>query len=119
MTSVLIKAGHLFDGQNDTTLADGFVGVQGATITSVGRQAELGSSGQENFSEVIDLGPDACLLPGLINMHTHMSFSGGTTVFKDATSDTDPVKMLRIADNRPKVLKRCLEQCVAEDAGQH
>ena len=99
MTSLLIKAGHLFDGRSKSTLDDAFVGIDGDRITAVGRQADLTGSGEENYARTIDLGADAGLLPGLINMHTHMSFSGGRTVFTDATSDSDAVKMLRIADN--------------------
>ena len=99
MTSLLIKAGHLFAGCSQSTIENAFVGVEGNRITAVGRQADLTGSSEESYAKIIDLGDDTCLLPGLINMHTHMSFSGGRTVFMDATTDNDAVMLLRIADN--------------------
>ena len=99
MTTILIKAGHLFDGTEDAGLGPGFVAVRGDRIDAIGPQSELDSSGESNFDHVLDLGADSCLLPGLINMHTHMSFSGGANVFHDAISDSDPIKMTRIAEN--------------------
>jgi imidazolonepropionase-like amidohydrolase len=98
MTTLLIKAARLYDGIDPSTRSNAFVAMEGGRITAIGGVAELGSTGEDSYAEVLDLG-DATLLPGLINMHTHMSFSGGGTVFHDATHDGDHVKMLRIVEN--------------------
>ncbi len=99
MADMLIKAGRLFDGVSDATRERAFVAVQGGKIAAVGEQSELGATGEANYGEVFDLGDHVTLMPGLINMHTHMSFSGGGTVFHDATHDTDMVRTIRIVEN--------------------
>lgn len=99
MSTMLIKAGGVYDGESVIIESAAFVGTDGNRITAVGTQAELGASGAGNYRRVVDLGPDVWLMPGLINMHTHISFSGDREVFANATSDSDPVKMLRIGKN--------------------
>lgn len=96
---ILIKTPRLYDGVSPTTQHNAFIALRGGHISAIGQQAELGASAAENYAKIIDLGDDATLLPGLINMHTHMSFSGTDTVFHDATKDSDPIKMLRISQN--------------------
>ena len=76
MEEVLIKVARLYDGVSSGITRDAFVTVCGNKISAIGKQTELGISAPENYTRVIDLGDDATLLPGLINMHTHMSFSG-------------------------------------------
>ena len=99
MATILIKAARLYDGISSELQHNAFVAVQGQQISALGNQAELGTTSADNYSQIIDLGDNATLLPGLINMHTHMSFSGGDTVYFDATHDSDPLRMLRIAQN--------------------
>ena len=99
MDDTLIRAARLFDGESDACREQAFVTTQGEHITGVGSQSELGSDAASRFRQIIDLDDSATLLPGLINMHTHMSFSGGDNVYHDAVHDTDPVRMLRIANN--------------------
>lgn len=96
---MLIKAGRLFDGVAEATRERAFVAVQDGKIAAVGAQSELGATGEANYGEVIDLGDTVTLMPGLINMHTHMSFSGSGTVFHEATQDTDALRMIRIVEN--------------------
>jgi imidazolonepropionase-like amidohydrolase len=99
MTETLIRAGRLFDGDADNCRERMFVATDGDHITALGSQNELGGDLGTRFAQVIDLGDEATLLPGLINMHTHMSFSGGNNVFHDAVHDSDPVRMIRITEN--------------------
>jgi imidazolonepropionase-like amidohydrolase len=66
----------------DRVLEHAYVVVDGHTITAVGPQTELADS-VEGFAQVCDLGTEATVLPGLINMHTHMSFSSGESIFDD------------------------------------
>ena len=76
MGPLLIKAGRVFDGTSERTLERAYVIIEQETIQAVGLQTELAGR-REQFAQEIDLGPQATLLPGLINMHTHMSFSAG------------------------------------------
>jgi imidazolonepropionase-like amidohydrolase len=99
MQQILIKAGRLYDGVARTPRRHAFVIVDGDRISAVGDQSGLSPSGEANYARIIDLGDDVTLMPGLINMHTHMSFSGANTVFHDATHDSDPLRMIRIVEN--------------------
>lgn len=99
MQEILIKAARVYDGISPAVQNNAFVAIRGTQISALGRQSDLGASAVENYAQIIDLGDDATLMPGLINMHTHMSFSGAGTVFHDATQDTDPIRMIRISEN--------------------
>ncbi len=67
--AVGLRARYLFPG-DQSPLADGFVVFDGATIGALGRYPTDVAAG-ENF---VDLG-SAVILPGLINVHTHLEFS--------------------------------------------
>jgi imidazolonepropionase-like amidohydrolase len=98
MGPIVIKAGRLFDGRADAVLERAYVMISGDVITAVGAQSELGSyMGQ--FEQEIDLGPEVTLLPGLINMHTHMSFSSGEHIFADHQRESYELKLIRSVEN--------------------
>src|SRR5437899_13031194 len=98
MGAVLIKAGRVYDGVAERALEHAYVVVDGHTITAVGPQADLeGSAGR--FAQVLDLGAEATLLPGLINMHTHMSFSAGESIFDDHQRESYETKLIRSVEN--------------------
>src|SRR5258705_3968122 len=67
---VVIRAGHLLEVKTGNTLNGQAVVIEGDKIVSVGPAADLKSS---SGTEVIDL-PNATVLPGLIDAHTHLTF---------------------------------------------
>jgi len=67
---VVIRAGHLLDVKTGNTLSGQAILIEGDKIVSVGPAADLKSS---LGTEVIDL-PNATVLPGLIDAHTHLTF---------------------------------------------
>jgi imidazolonepropionase-like amidohydrolase len=89
-------AARLFDGTGAAEINDAFVQIDDSTgtIANVGKRAELGSAA----SAARDLG-DATVLPGLINMHTHLTLSGRMQVFQDALNDTYEVKLMRAVEH--------------------
>jgi imidazolonepropionase-like amidohydrolase len=98
MGPLLIKAGRVFDGVAARALEHAYVIVEGDTIAAVGPQAELaGSAGR--FAQEIDLGAEATVLPGLINMHTHMSFSAGAEILHDHQQESYETKLIRAVEN--------------------
>ena len=104
MGSIVIKAGRVFDGRMDRALEHAYVIINGDAITAVGRQVELdGSAGQ--FAQEIDLGSEVTLLPGLINMHTHMSFSTSENVFLDHQTESYEIKLIRSVENLKMALR--------------
>jgi imidazolonepropionase-like amidohydrolase len=68
-TIVVIHAGHLLDVKTGKTLANQTIVIEGDKINSVGSDAQLPAG-----ATVIDL-PNATVLPGLIDAHTHITMT--------------------------------------------
>lgn len=66
--TVVIHAGHLLDVKTGKTLANQTIVIQGEKIASVGADAQVPAG-----ANVIEL-PNATVLPGLIDAHTHITF---------------------------------------------
>ncbi|MCO5176611.1 MAG: amidohydrolase family protein [Thermomicrobiales bacterium] len=92
VTTLLAKT--VFDATGDEFVTDGFVQIEDGTIKAVGRREDLGSAA----SGARDLG-DATILPGLVNMHTHLTLSGSRQCLQDALYDTYEVKMMRAVEH--------------------
>jgi imidazolonepropionase-like amidohydrolase len=86
VAGTIFRTARLWDGVASSAIVDGFLRVDGETITAVGRWADLTASNAptDRFDDatVIDCG-DTTLLPGLVNSHVHMTLSGSTTVLED------------------------------------
>jgi imidazolonepropionase-like amidohydrolase len=67
--AVVIKAGRLLDVKTGKTLTNQTIVIQGDRIASVGGNAQAPAA-----ATVIDL-PNATVLPGLIDAHTHITFN--------------------------------------------
>ncbi|MER5600945.1 amidohydrolase family protein [Streptomyces sp. NPDC002265] len=93
MNSSAIHAGSMFDGFSLSGPAT--VHVSGGRILRVDRTGALPADG----TEVIDLGPSACLLPGLIDTHVHLAFDAGPDPVTSlaSTSDSDLLAHMRAA----------------------
>lgn len=87
-------AAHLVDGSGGPGLRNAFVQIENGAITNVGQRSDLGSTA----ANARDLG-DATLLPGLINMHTHLTLSGTMQVLREALHDSYEVKMMRAVEH--------------------
>ena len=70
---VAIRAGRLIDGKSDSAIANALILIEGDKIVSVTR----GGSAPAGV-EVIDLS-DATVLPGLMDIHTHVLLQGDVT----------------------------------------
>jgi imidazolonepropionase-like amidohydrolase len=87
-------AARLFDGTGANEIPDAFLRAEDGKIKDVGRREDLGSAA----ANAHDLG-DATLLPGLVNMHTHLTCSMSATTLHDAIHDSYEVKMMRAVEN--------------------
>jgi len=101
-SSVLIQAARLFDGSNGATQPDQAVWVTDGRITAVGPAAALRQQAPPDIA-VIDLG-DACLAPGLIDSHTHLSLAGDGRPYAAMVSESDELMALIGAMNLRKHL---------------
>jgi imidazolonepropionase-like amidohydrolase len=94
MTVTTLTAARLFDGTGADPIRNAFLRVEDGRIKDVGRKEELGSA----VAGARDLG-DATLLPGLVNMHTHLTCSAGLAVLHDALNDSFETKLMRAVEN--------------------
>jgi len=69
---MLIRAGQVIDAISDKPIGHGAVLIENGRITAVGRAADIG---QPDGVDTIDA-PSATLMPGLIDSHVHLAYSG-------------------------------------------
>lgn len=94
----LLRVGRLFDGTGSPARERMAVLLNGAQIQAVGPQHELGVPAGAR-ADVLDF-PQATLLPGLMDCHTHTNMPGNGRRGEDVhLNDTDDVRLLRSAHN--------------------
>ena len=95
----VIFPGKLIDGVSGTAQEGMAVGISEGRILWVGRRGDVEGSHSEAPREVLDY-PDAALLPGLFDLHTHTNMPGdGRTGEEVHFDDSDDIRLLRSARN--------------------
>jgi imidazolonepropionase-like amidohydrolase len=99
----LILAGRLADGLGGASKANQAVLIRGDIIEDVGDREKIQKEAPPD-AEIIELG-EACLTPGLIDGHTHLSLAGDGRSYIEMFSDTDEMMVLTGALNLRKHLE--------------
>ncbi len=95
----VILPGKLIDGVRDTPQDGMAVGFSGGRILWIGKRGEIENSQGDTPREILEF-PNATLLPGLFDLHTHTNMPGdGRTGEEADRDDTDGVRLLRSASN--------------------
>lgn len=94
LTAQTYVAARVFDATGAPVIEQGFVQVEDGHIARVGKASDLGSAA----SSATDLG-DVTLLPGLVNTHTHLTFSADADVLENALHDSHEMKVIRAVKN--------------------
>ena len=95
--TVQIRAARLVDGINTSSKTDQAILVTNGWIDAVGHQEEIAKQTPPD-AQIIDLGA-ACLAPGLIDGHTHLSLAGDGRNYVQMFSETDEMMVLTGAMN--------------------
>src|SRR3990172_2423140 len=88
----LIRCGGLADGRGGPLVRDAAVLVREGLIARAGPAAEVARALPPG-AETIELG-DLCLIPGLVDAHTHTSLSGDGRSYAEQFSDSDELMVL-------------------------
>ena len=96
--ATVIHVKGLIDGSTAQVLGDAIVIVEGSKIKTVGSRNKIQVPvGPE--VRMLDF-PDGYLLPGLVDVHTHLMFGTGTSTYEEVMErDTDEIMLLRAAKN--------------------
>lgn len=94
----IVRAGVLVDGSGTPPVADAAVWISGDRVHRVGPAAEIMAQAPPT-AEHTDLGDDACLAPGLIDGHTHLSLAGDGRPYSEMFTETDEMMVLTGALN--------------------
>ena len=92
----VLRANRMVDVVGGRVLPNAMVVVEGERIVSVGGRPPADA-------EVLDLG-DVTLLPGLIDLHTHLAFELDASSFQRAVTDTDADAALRATASARRTL---------------
>ncbi len=101
----ILKAARLIDGRGGPPLAPAMVAIEGDRIAAVGTSLPIPTG-----ARVIDLG-GATLLPGLIDLHTHMTDRFGVHWEEALTTTTPPEAALWGAKNAHDTLMAGFTTC--------
>jgi imidazolonepropionase-like amidohydrolase len=102
---VVVKAARLVDGRGGAPLAPAMVRVEGDRIAEVGSRVAIPAG-----ARVIDLG-EATLLPGLIDLHTHLTDKPGVHWEQALVSTTPGQAALWGAANARETLRAGFTTC--------
>lgn len=89
----LIKADRLIDGTGAAPLANGALVIEDKRVSVVTTQDLLGSAGQGEW-ETIEV-PGGTILPGFVQVHSHIHCSGDADVYRQVTTESDHVLLMR------------------------
>lgn len=94
----VIKAGRLVDGQGAVARTNVMIVVQGNKITAVGDKADIPQG-----AVVLDLS-DKTVLPGFIDVHTHIMLDGADDYGADLYKNSIPFRSIRAVANVRRAL---------------
>ena len=95
----IILPGKFIDGVRNAPQEGMAVAISGGSILWIGRRGELENSRSDAPREILEF-PDATLLPGLFDCHTHTNMPGDARTGEEVDrDDSDDVRLLRSARN--------------------
>ena len=100
---VVLRAPRLIDGLGNPAVENAALVIVGGKIVAAGAASTIDVPTGDGV--VIHDYPDCTLLPGLIDSHTHLTFSANDSALEDAIGDSDEAMTLRAAANAQAELR--------------
>ena len=94
MNQILIKGGALIDGEKDDVIKNGSILIKEGIIQEISTKAVSTSS----KTEIIDA-TGCTVLPGLIDCHVHLTWSGGPDPVAEVKGEPDSLLAIRALEN--------------------
>ncbi len=111
-----VHAGRTIDGLSDEPLTEVVVVVENERIAAIETASVLPALRRDNV-EIVEAG-NTTLLPGLIDGHVHLNFSGSVDPLRDYLADSDEELLLRAVTNAQTALRAgitTLRDCGSKD----
>jgi len=89
----ILKAGLTIDGINNSPLKNQAIVIENSTISKICHQDELTHEDTENSDLIED--PDGVIMPGFIEMHSHIHCSAETNAYHHATTESNEILLTR------------------------
>ncbi len=99
----LIKADHVFSGKGDDPVEQGAVLLEGNKIRAVGPAHQV--SAPEGSDVMVHEYPGATIMPGLVDVHTHLNYPGDGTHTNDVMSEDDDILLMQSIANARQYLR--------------
>jgi len=103
-TTTVITADRLFDGTGRAPIERGVVVITGDEITAVGRQGDV-EAPSDPAVQTIHLEGDTTVLPGLVDVHTHLMMPGDATPYQTFMRHSDGILVMQAAANARRALR--------------
>ena len=94
----VVLPGKLIDGVNGKSQEGMAVAFQDGLVSWVGPRGELDNARDHGSTSTLEY-PDATLLPGLFDCHTHTNMPGDGRTGEEGDRDSDEIRLLRSARN--------------------
>ncbi|MDQ4011904.1 MAG: amidohydrolase family protein, partial [Actinomycetota bacterium] len=98
-TLLAVRAGRLFDGERSS--GPSTVLISGGQIVDV----DITGATPPAHAEVLDLGRDVSMLPGLIDAHVHLAFDASTDVVTSIGAVDDAQLLTQMAQAARRALR--------------
>ncbi len=99
----LIRGGFLFDGRGGTPLENGAILLRGDKIEAIGPSHELAAP--EGAPVEVHEHPEATIMPGLVDVHTHLNYPGDGTHTNDVMAEQDDILLMQSIANARQYLR--------------
>ncbi|MBI2724562.1 MAG: amidohydrolase family protein, partial [Chloroflexi bacterium] len=99
----IVRAARLLDATGAPPIPDAVVVVEDGLIARMGPAAQVQIDPIPGRDTVVDV-PDGTILPGFIEMHTHMHCSASPRALEDVLTDSDQMALLRASRSMRELL---------------